>query len=119
LFLGDVIFKIGETDFSARWDWVPVLDFALGLEHLIKQLEGGEESVEFEFTESDSAIRFTRENGEVFVSASYAPYRAVAKISELAQAVRAFRQRVVADLFLTYPQLRTNEAIRGLINDNR
>jgi len=31
LFLGDVVFRVGDADFSANWGWVPVLDFALGL----------------------------------------------------------------------------------------
>jgi hypothetical protein len=30
-FLGDVVFSVDEADFSARWDWVPVFDFALSL----------------------------------------------------------------------------------------
>lgn len=27
LFLGDMVFRIGESDFSAPWGWVPVLVF--------------------------------------------------------------------------------------------
>ena len=29
LFLGDVVIQIDGVDFSARWGWVPVLDFAI------------------------------------------------------------------------------------------
>lgn len=37
-FLGDVIFLAFEVDLNARWGWVPVLDFALGLEAVVVRL---------------------------------------------------------------------------------
>jgi hypothetical protein len=115
LFLGDVVFRVGDADFSANWGWVPVLDFALGLEHAARELLQGKEEAEFEFTESDSAIRFQRDDGDVFISASYAPHRTVANLEDLVKAVRAFRKRVVDDLSLIHPQLRMNSTMRNLV----
>ena len=115
LFLGDVVFKVDDADFSGNWGWVPVLDFALGLEHAARELLQGKEEAEFEFTESDSAIRFQRDEGDVFISASYAPHRTVVNLEDLVKAVRAFRKRVVDDLSLTHPQLRMNSTMRNLI----
>ena len=34
-FLGDVTFIVDEVDFSARWGWVPILDFAVTLSEVI------------------------------------------------------------------------------------
>ena len=115
LFLGDVVFRVGDADFSANWGWVPVLDFALGLEGAARELLQGKEEAEFEFTESDSAIRFQRDQGDVFISASYAPHRTVVNLKDLVNAVRIFRKRVVDDLSLIHPQLRMNSTMRSLM----
>lgn len=64
--LGDVIFIVYEVDLSARWGWVPVLDFALGLDAIVDALapEGAGDEV-FEFTESDATIVFRRDGDKV------------------------------------------------------
>jgi hypothetical protein len=48
-FLGDVTFVVDAADFSARRDWVPVLDFAWGIRSAIRGLVRGPEGA-FEFT---------------------------------------------------------------------
>jgi hypothetical protein len=50
LFLGDVVFRSNEADFSAPWDWVPILDFAMSLLRIARQLRTSG-SQRFEFTE--------------------------------------------------------------------
>jgi hypothetical protein len=115
LFLGDVVFRVGEADFSAIWGWVPVLDFAMGLEHVVRDLLRGHKEAEFEFTESDSTIRFERDEGDVFVSATYAPRRAVVTLETLAGAVRTFRTQVLNDLLMAHPTLRLNATVRRLL----
>ena len=114
LFLGDVVFMVGDADFSANWGWVPVLDFALGLAHTIRELQEGKRESEFDFTESDAVIRFQREEEDVLISASYTPHRTVVTVDDLASAVGLFRKRVVADLLLAHPQLRMNPSMRNL-----
>src|SRR3712207_3536434 len=54
LFLGDVLFKIDEVDLSARWGWIPVIDFALTLHLMTDALEPNQTKI-FEFTESDDS----------------------------------------------------------------
>jgi hypothetical protein len=115
LFLGDIVFSVGDADFNAKWGWVPVLDFALGLDHAVGELLQGKEEAEFEFTESDNVIRFRRDGEDVSVSASYAPHRTIVNLEDLVYAVRTFRKRVVNDLSLIHPQLRMNPTMRNLM----
>jgi hypothetical protein len=93
----------------------PFSTFALGLEHAARELLHGKEEAEFEFTESDSAIRFQRDEGDVFISASYAPHRTVVNLDDLVKAVRLFRKRVVDDLSLSHRELRMNSTMRNLM----
>ena len=115
LFLGDVIFTVGDADFSTKqWGWVPVLDLALGLHYVVGALRRGDEEAEFDFTESESTIRFQRDGGEVFISASYAPHRAAVTLEDLEKAVALFRAKVSDDLSSAHPSLRINSAFRKL-----
>jgi hypothetical protein len=113
LFLGNVFFRVGEADFSASWGWVPVLDFALGLEYVARELRHGMMEAEFDFTESESTIRFRRDDEDVLISASYTSHRAVVNLEHLVDAVRVFRKRVIDDLSQLHPQLRMNSTIRN------
>ena len=102
---------------------MPVLDFALGLEYVARELRQGKEDAEFDFTEfdfteSESTILFQRDEEDVFVSASYAPHRAVVNLEDLVNAVRLFRKRVVDDLSSIHPQLRINSTMRSLMEGN-
>lgn len=115
LFLGDVAVRVGDVTFDASWGWVPVLDFALGLEHAVLELLRGERDSEFEFTESDSAIKFQRDDQDVAISASYAPQRAVVKLNDLAVAIRSFKKKVVDEVFEMYPQLHESVAATKLL----
>ena len=49
--LGNLIFHIGDKDFSADWDWIPLVDLAASFAEIIRKLEGGSSSEIFEFTE--------------------------------------------------------------------
>src|SRR4051812_46182723 len=64
-FLGDQKFIAKGTDFSARWGWVPILDFAACLMEITERLKQGESELVFEFTESDSQIHFNRQGENV------------------------------------------------------
>ena len=117
LFLGDVALRVGDANFSADWGWVPILDFALGLEYAARELLHGKNEALFEFTESDSVIQFRRDEGDVVVSASYAPDTTVVNLEDLVKAAVEFRKRVVDDLLLIHPQLRMNSTMRNLTGD--
>ena len=57
---GDIIFRKDQTDLSARWGWIPLIDFALALREIAEALAVTEGSETFEFTESEATLRFDR-----------------------------------------------------------
>jgi len=95
LFPGDIVLRGEGADFSTRWGWVQVLDFALGLQAVVQELERDGEA-RFEFTESNAALLFRLENGEVAISSTYAPGRLRVPFPEFCEDVRRFAQRVRA-----------------------
>jgi hypothetical protein len=70
-FLGDISLQIGDIDFSAKWGWIPLLDFAYCLKSMSDEMLAGEPETVFEFTESDAVLRLTRDGQNVLVAASY------------------------------------------------
>lgn len=110
-FLGDVIFVVNGIDFSARWDWVPVLDFALALHAIAAALEDGGRDT-FEFTESDASIDFRREGSWTSIEATYSA-AGVARLphTEFEDETARFLLRVVGDFVKADPRLAENELI--------
>jgi hypothetical protein len=107
--LGDVIFQSGSVDLSARWGWVPLIDFALSLRAIREAVGQGAWEETYHFTESDAVVYFRRREDEIIVSASYAP-------GEIRMAVRLFDRETVAfeknlarDLLEMYPALARND----------
>ncbi len=117
LFLGDVIFMVYEVDLSARWGWVPVLDFALSLDSIVDSLAAGiaAEGL-FEFTESDASIMFRRVGDAVEIDASYVPEVARAAYADLRGGVKRFLPRVLEGLLGEHPELRANPFIVRKLN---
>jgi hypothetical protein len=112
LFLGDVVFRIGDLDMSARWWWVPVLDFALCLDAIARSLEERpDRSGSFEFTESDARIDFRRSDDLVTVTPSYAEGGAEVPLVELRRATEGFLERVMRELGDAHPGLWRNPYI--------
>lgn len=116
-FPGDVIFLVYEVDLSARWGWVPVLDFALGLNAIVDALarEGVDEEV-FEFTESDATIAFRRERDAVEIEASYVPGAARVNYADLRASVKLFVVRVLDDFAGDHPELARNPFVAGVLD---
>jgi hypothetical protein len=116
LLLGDIVLKVDGHDFSAKWHWVPIVDFATSLGQLPKELlsDNAIESI-LDFTESDATLRFKREGEVVIVSADYAPGEARVLLEEFNSAVDSFVRRVGRELCDQYPALRTNEAFRRFL----
>lgn len=110
-FLGDIHFAVNGVDFSARWDWIPILDFALCLRSVVEDLEaGGVETLEF--TESEAMIEFKLDSGLVRVAANYVSDASVVPYDSLQNAVKTFAQDVKADLVAEFPGLLVNEAFK-------
>jgi hypothetical protein len=112
-FLGDAVFVVDGADFSARWGWVPVLDFALGLRAIAGGLVSEAEEL-FEFTESDAAIEFRRQGDTVRIEADYASAAAEVRHVEFSLQAEQFVARVVADLTGRYPDLASNPFVVAL-----
>jgi hypothetical protein len=112
-FLGDVLFAINGVDFSARWGWVPVLDFALSMRTIVGGLGAvGEET--FEFTESEATIDFTRTDGGVRIDADYTSTVADVQYVELSLEAERFLARVIKELMSDHPELGENAFISAV-----
>ena len=39
--LGNLVFHVGDKDFSADWNWIPLVDLAASFAEIVRKLEGG------------------------------------------------------------------------------
>ncbi|WP_148314140.1 hypothetical protein [Sorangium cellulosum] len=113
LFLGDIVFQVNGSDLSARWGWVPVLDFAVCLYRISESLRPGV-CESFEFTESEHRIDFVLNGDIVEVRTTYgAPFVCVSHV-ELRASAKQFLRQVIDELESSYTTLRHNPFIRRL-----
>jgi len=113
--LGNLIFHVGNKDFSAAWDWIPLVDLAASFAEIVRKLEGGSASETFEFTESDAWIRFERKGHEVLVSTSYGEGAGESSFHAVSEAVKSLRERLYAEVIRKHPQAAHNAAVRKLL----
>jgi hypothetical protein len=113
--LGNLVFHIGDKDFSADWGWIPLIDLAASFAEIIRKLEGGSPSETFEFTESDAWIRLERMGEKVLVSTSYSEGVAEIALHSASAAVKSFRERLRSELDRRHPQAAHNSAVRKLL----
>lgn len=93
--LGDLIFVVGDCDFSAPWGWVSAVYCAELFMIITDGLTRHDETQYFTFTENEEAIKFHRLLRRVRITASYAPGEAIVQLWDLAIALRSFSKRVV------------------------
>lgn len=118
LLLGDIVLKIDVCDFSAKWEWIPIVDFIASLKHIISLLAKGDvNDATFEFTESNAAIHFKREGDDILITANYVPCKAYVPLEDLRTAVNAFARRVLEELCQKFPALRQNVSFRRLFEN--
>jgi hypothetical protein len=113
--LGDLILEIGSTNFSTNWGWVPLIDLAASLRHIAKELERPERTETFEFTESESWLRFTRYGDHVIVTASFVPGNARVEYSRFASAIEGLGKQLRKELLRRNPELSENAAFQRLL----
>ena len=113
--LGNLIFHVGNKDFSADWGWIPLVDLAANFAEIVRKLEGGSASETFEFTESDAWVRFERKGEKVLVSTSYGEGVGEIALHSASAAVKSFRERLRSDLVTKHPQAAHNAAVRKLL----
>jgi hypothetical protein len=113
---GDIVFDANGQDFSARWGWVPVLDFDLSLQEINNELRDRDDAITtFEFTESDAVLNFARDGEHILISASYSPSVARVPLVEFTSAVQAFHHRLVRDIRTNFPRLLQNKQAREVL----
>lgn len=105
---GDIILRKDRTDLSARWGWIPLIDFALAMRKISEALAVGEGSETFEFTESEAKLQFERRGQEVTISGNYAPGEIIIPFTAFVEKARDFGQRLDAELLAKRPELRQN-----------
>jgi hypothetical protein len=113
--LGNLIFRVGDKDFSADWEWIPLVDLAASFHEIVRKLEGGSPSETFEFTESDAWVRFEKKDGKVLVSTSYEEGVGEIPLSPLAEAIKSFRERLHSEIVTKHPHAAHNAAVKKLL----
>jgi hypothetical protein len=106
-FPGDITFVIDSIDLSARWGWIPVLDFSRSFLISVLDLETKPNTM-FEFTDSEAVISFERNQDVVKISATYTKGIAETSFAHLLSQARQFAQRVFRELVIKYPSLQEN-----------
>jgi hypothetical protein len=105
---GDIILRKDKTDLSARWGWIPLIDFALALREIAEALSIAEGTETFEFTESEATLQFERGGEEATISSSYAPGEIIIPFTEFREQVKDFARRLDLELLAKRPELRRN-----------
>ena len=107
---GDVILRNDQSDLSARWGWIPLIDFALAWREIAEALAVMEGSETFEFTESDATLRFERRGEEIIIRGSYASGEITVPFAEFGERAQDFARRLDSELLAKCPELRRNLA---------
>ena len=115
--LGNLVFRVGDKDFSADWGWIPLVDLAASFAEIVRKLEAGSASETFEFTESDAWVRFEKKGEKVLVSTSYGEGVGEIALHSASEAVKSFRERLRSELVRKHPQAAHNTALRKLLGD--
>jgi hypothetical protein len=114
-FAGDIVLRDAQTDLSTHWEWVPLVDFAVGLRDISAAIEAGiVPARKFEFTESDATLEFERHGADVNIRSSYAPGEIVLPFAEFRNRVLDFGRRLDVELLSRLPSLRQNTAYQSL-----
>lgn len=103
--LGDLILAAPPNDFSARWGWVPLIDFVVSVREILSDLKRGGTRSQFEFTESEATLTFTRHETGLVITASYAPGNIQIPLTALDERLRWFEASLRADLVRNVPAL--------------
>jgi hypothetical protein len=113
--LGNLLFRVGDKDFTVEWGWIPLVDLAASFAEIIRKLEGGSARETFEFTESDAWVRFERKGEKVSVSTSYGQGVGEIGLHSTSEAVKSFRERLRSELIRQHPQAANNTAVKKLL----
>lgn len=110
---GDIILRKDQTNLSARWGWIPLIDFALAMRKIAEALAVTEGRETFEFTESEAKLQFDRRGEEMTISGSYAPGEITIPFAAFIEKAEDFGHRLDAELLAKRPELRQNPVYQG------
>jgi hypothetical protein len=105
---GDIIVRNDQADLSARWGWIPLIDFALALRKITATLTIEEGRDTFEFTESDATLRFDRHGHGMTITGSCAAGEITVSFSVFVDQAKDFARRLDAELLAKRPELKLN-----------
>lgn len=114
MFLGDLVLRVGDADFSAPWGWVPILDVARQLMRAVRQLPATRR-VEVDFTESEAILALELEDGWVSISSTYSPAHATVRMHDFDIAVHRFVAHAIDEFEMRCPGLKNNPLMRDVI----
>ncbi|MBV9997560.1 MAG: hypothetical protein JO015_00445 [Verrucomicrobia bacterium] len=113
--LGDLILAAPPSDFSARWGWIPLIDFAVSVREILSHLKRGGARSQFEFTESEATLTFVRHETGLVITASYAPGEIPIPLSSFEERLRWFEGGLRADLVKNQPALERHPVFNRLL----
>ncbi|MBV8899987.1 MAG: hypothetical protein JOY92_07740 [Verrucomicrobia bacterium] len=113
--LGDLILAVPPNDFSARWGWVPLIDFVVSVREILNHLKGGATHSQFEFTESEATLTFARREADVVITASYAPGQIQIPLASFEERLHWFEGGLRADLVKNHPALEDHPVFNRLL----
>ena len=116
--LGDLILESGPIDLSARWGWVPLIDFAVSARGILSRLEQRQTRAEFEFTESEATLSFTRRGADVFIRASYVEGEIRAPLAAFVEQLQGFERSLRRELVGRHPILADHAGFNQLWQAN-
>jgi len=105
---GDIIVRNDQADLSARWGWIPLIDFALALRKIAATLTIEEGRETFEFTESDATLQFDRHGHGMTITGSYAAGEITVSFTVFVDQAKDFARRLDAELLAKRPELKLN-----------
>jgi len=115
LFLGNVILRNDSCNLDAVWGWIPLLDFASGIEKICTDLTSQSlNEAKFTFTENDETLNFERVESDIVMSASYSSCEIVVPQAEFATKVRSFISRLRGVVEGDCPEIVRNASYRAL-----
>jgi hypothetical protein len=110
---GDIVLRNDQADLSARWGWIPLIDFALALRKIGEALAASDGSETFEFTESEATLLFDRRGAELTIRGSYAVGEITLPFVVFSDRAADFARRLDTDLLARRPELGLNPAYQA------
>lgn len=123
IFVGSVTLEADESSINLNWGWIPLIDFAISLDLISKQLARLNNAKEtFEFTESDDKLFFEREEDMLSISTSFSHEILKVDFEQFIYEVKIFCNRVFAECQDVYKNIsRFNwfkEAVKQIEEDH-